>query len=250
MADPVRALVTRPAEDAAETASRLEAMGVEPVIAPVTKIEPVVRGPLDLGGVQAVLATSRNGVRALARATDRRDVHLLAVGDATAALARSAGFRSVASAGGTAGDLAGLAAATLDPRSGRLVHAAGEAASGLLCRTLAAKGFDAAPEVLYRAVPIPLPAAAQRLLAERGVALALFFSAGAVHAFAGFLRAEERGCRCRPVAAICLSRQVADAAAALPWRAIRCAARPDLPAMLAAVAQALHDCRKPDRMNA
>ena len=248
MAAPLRALVTRPADDAAETAARLEEMGIEAVIAPATRIEHLPRDPLDLDGVQAVLVTSRNAVRALARATESRDIALLAVGDATAAVAGDAGFRSVASAGGDASDLARLAAAMLDPGAGRLVHAAGEAARDGLCRDLAGRGFAAAPEVLYRAVPAPLPDAARELLAARGIALALFFSAGAAGAFADILRRDGAQGWCRQVAAICLSGRVAEAAAALPWRAIRRAIRPDLVSLLAAVGAALQDRRQEDGM--
>ncbi len=248
MAARPRALVTRPAEDAAETARRLAAMGIEPVIAPATRIERLARRPLALDGVQAVLVTSRNGVRALAGATDARDIPLLAVGDATAALAREAGFRSVSSAVGEAGDLACLAAAMLDPGAGRLVHAAGAAAGDTLCRALACKGFAAAPEVLYRAAPAPLADGARALLAAGGIALALFFSAGAARGFAQTLGRDGAQAWCGRIAAVCLSDRVAEAAAALPWRTVRRAARPDLASLLAALPAALEDRRQADGM--
>ena len=60
-------------------------------------------------------AAAANGARALARATQRRDLPVLAVGDATARAAREAGFESVTSAGGDVGDLAPLAAARCAP---------------------------------------------------------------------------------------------------------------------------------------
>lgn len=248
MADALRALLTRPAEDAAETAARLAAMGIEPVLAPATRIEILARPPLELDGVQAVLATSRNGVRALAGATAARDIPLLAVGDATAALARQAGFRSVASASGDACDLARLAARMLDPASGRLVHAAGEAAGDALCRALADRGYAAVAEVLYRAVPAPLPDGVRALLVAGGIALALFFSAGAARAFADTLGRDGSTTWCARMAAICLSERVAEASAALPWRAVRCAARPDLDSLLAAVGAALEERRQEDGM--
>ena len=248
MAAPLRALVTRPAEDAAETAARLAEMGIEPVIAPATRIERLARPPLALDGVQAVLATSRNGVRALAGATEAREIPLLAVGDATAALAREAGFRSVASASGDSGDLARLAARMLDPGGGRLVHAAGAAAGSALCRALACKGFAAAPEILYRSLPAPLPGGARALLATGGIALALFFSAGAARGFAETLTRDGAQARCGRIAAICLSDRVAEAAAALPWRIVRRAARPDLASLLAAIPAALEDRRPADGM--
>ena len=248
MTDPVRALVTRPAEDAAETAAQLAAMGIEPVIAPVIAIERIARGPLDLDGAQALLVTSRNGVRALADATAVRDVPLLAVGDSSAALARETGFRSVASADGASEDLVRLAASMLDPAAGRLVHAAGEAAGDALCQALGARGFEAEPEMLYRAVPAQLPKRARRLLDTGGIAFALFLSAGAARAFAELLREDRAKQWCGRITAVCLSDRVVEAAAALPWRAIRRAARPDLPSLLAAIRMAHDEQREPDRM--
>lgn len=248
MTDPLRALITRPAGDAADTAARLEAMGIEPVVAPVVAIERVARGPLDLRDVQALLVTSRNGVRALADATAVRDIPLLAVGDSTAALAREAGFRSVASAEGASDDLVRLVGSMLDPAAGRLVHAAGEAAGNALCQALAAQGFAAEPEMLYRAVPVSLPEHVRELLAAGGIAFALFFSAGAARAFAELL-GEDRAKRwCGRMTAICLSEQVADAAATLSWRAIRRAARPDLPSLLEAIPMARAEQPQPDRI--
>lgn len=248
MTNPVRALVTRPAEDAADTAARLEAMGIEPVVAPVTKVEPIACEPFDLDDVQALLVTSRNGVRALARATAVREIPLLAVGDSTAALAREAGFRSVASAGGASDDLVRLATSMLDPAGGRLIHAAGEEAGNALCQALAAQGFEAAPKALYRGVPVALPERVRELLAEGGVAFALFLSAGAARAFAECLSGERAERWCGRMTAICLSDRVAEAAAALPWRAIRLAARPDLPSLLEAIPVTRGEQPLPDRM--
>jgi len=68
----VKALVTRPAEDAASLIAALAARGVEPVLEPLAR-DPLCRGrrarlaPL-LHGVQALLFTSANGVRAFAGA--------------------------------------------------------------------------------------------------------------------------------------------------------------------------------------
>ena len=121
-----RWLVTRPREEAERFADAMRDRGLDPVVAPILEIEPVDPGPIDLGDVQAVLATSRNGIDAFARRVKRRDLPVLAVGDATAELARSLGFRDVASAAGDGDDLADLARARLDPAAGLLLHPSGE----------------------------------------------------------------------------------------------------------------------------
>ena len=53
------------------------------------------RRPLDLDGVQALIATSANGVRAFAARDPRRSLPVCAVGDATARAASDAGFADV-----------------------------------------------------------------------------------------------------------------------------------------------------------
>src|SRR5689334_1055673 len=110
-----RALVTRPREETEALTAALASRGVAAFVEPLVEVRFPPSDPLDLAGVQAVLCTSANGVRALARATTERGVRLLAVGDATASRARAEGFAAVESAGGDAGDLARLAAARLRP---------------------------------------------------------------------------------------------------------------------------------------
>ena len=79
----MRLLVTRPREDGEAFAKLLAARGHEAVVAPVMEVQFLAGPPVPLEGVQAVLATSANGVRALVRRTQRRDVPLFAVGPQT-----------------------------------------------------------------------------------------------------------------------------------------------------------------------
>src|SRR5437667_3107935 len=116
----VRALLTRPRQDSETLASALAARGIEAVGEPLIEIHFRTTAMPDLAGVQAILCTSSNGVRALARVIGGRGLPLLAVGDATASRARAEGFTAVESAGGDVADLVRLAAARLDPAKGRL----------------------------------------------------------------------------------------------------------------------------------
>src|SRR5690348_3644654 len=90
-----RALVTRPRAEAERLAAALAARGVEAFCEPLLDIRYLDGPPLDLAAIQAVLCTSANGGRALARRCAARDVPLLAVGETTAARARAEGFRNV-----------------------------------------------------------------------------------------------------------------------------------------------------------
>ncbi|HYV87158.1 MAG TPA: uroporphyrinogen-III synthase, partial [Candidatus Polarisedimenticolia bacterium] len=127
-------LITRPEEDAKPLADALAARGISTLIEPLLAIRVLAdaAGPLaeDLAGVQAILFTSANGVRAFGELSARRDIGVLAVGDATAAMARSAGFTAVESAAGDVGDLVRLTKQRLKPEGGPLFHAAGSAVAG------------------------------------------------------------------------------------------------------------------------
>jgi Uroporphyrinogen-III synthase HemD len=88
----LQALVTRPREEAEKLATALAARGIETLIEPMLQVHFRSAASPDLTGVQAVLCTSANGVRALARASAERRLPLLAVGDATAERAHAEGF--------------------------------------------------------------------------------------------------------------------------------------------------------------
>ena len=150
---PLTALITRPEEDARPLAEALAARGVATVIEPLLAIRPLPEAASDLAkdlaGVQALLFTSANGARAFAELSPRRDIGVLAVGDATASAARGLGFTAVESAGGDVQALARLVKQRLKPAGGPLLHAAGSAVAGDLAEILAADGFDLRRRMLY-----------------------------------------------------------------------------------------------------
>jgi len=253
----LHALVTRPEAVAAPVAEALRARGLRVTVEPMLTIRPRPAGALDptgdLAGVQALLFTSANGVRAFAAQTAERNLPVLTVGDATAAAARAAGFDRVESAAGDVHSLADLVRARLDPEAGSLLHVAGSVVAGDLAGLLAADGFRLRRAVLYEAIPAErLSPAAAAALAEGAFDLVLFFSPRTAETFARLVRdaagdaaasessdagsvesrAERLTAGCARAEAICLSPAVAAAARRLPWRRVRIADRPDLPAML------------------
>lgn len=107
-----RLLVTRPEPDAAATAAQLEALGIAPVVSPLMRRLPLAADLPPPGEIAALALTSANAVRALGdRAAPYRHLPAFAVGPATAAAARAAGFAEVAAGSGTVTALAGLIAA-------------------------------------------------------------------------------------------------------------------------------------------
>src|SRR5437764_14585497 len=88
-----RVLVTRPRAEAVALAEALAARGIEVVIEPLLDIHYRDEPAPDLADVQAVLCTSANGVRALARVSRERGVTRVAGGEAGGARARAGGLR-------------------------------------------------------------------------------------------------------------------------------------------------------------
>lgn len=180
---------------------------------------------LDLSGVQALLATSANGVRALIHhQPDAAALNLpvLCVGDATADAARQAGFFRIGSAGGDVESLAALVRDTLSPPAGRLVHVAGRARTGDLAARLAPAGFAVTVEVLYRATPIArLDAETIRLVNTVAIDAVLLYSPRSARFYVERIAAEGLDEKVRSMDHFCLSQAVDAALAPLAIAAAR-----------------------------
>jgi uroporphyrinogen-III synthase len=228
----MRALVTRPREEAEALASAVAARGVGALIEPMMQVH-FRHAILDFTGVQAVLCTSANGVRALARASAERAMPLLAVGDATAARARAEGFTTVASAGGAAADLARLAAERLRPQDGLLLHVCGSVLASDLAGALGAHGFAVERSVLYSAQPVAaLSLAAVRALSAGEIDFALFFSPRTAAVFVRLAEAAGVAQGCRTATALSISAAADKALDPVPWAERRIAERPNQAALL------------------
>ena len=240
------ALITRPDDDAEPLAAALIARGITVVREPLLAVKPVTDVTIDLEGVQALLFTSANGVRAFANLSQRRDLPVFAVGDNTARTARAAGFETVESASGAVEDLARLVARRLDPKRGALFHAAGSAVAGDLAGLLGQQGFDLRRAVLYTADQASGLSDDTKGRLERGeIGLVLLFSPRTAETFVTLVR--EAGAAATQgigqATALCLSPAVEKAAQGLPWRSVMTAEKADLPSMLRLVDQAAEASR-------
>ncbi len=232
----MRVLITRPWDDAEPLAAALRARGVESTVTPLLDIRNLPGPPLDLGGVQALLATSANGVRAFATRERSRDLPVYAVGEATARTALANGFEAVEWASGDVEALAGLVRERLDPAAGTLVHVAGTKVAGDLSGMLGAAGFAYRREVMYEArVAEHLPSAAADVMRQVSPLGVILYSPRTAATFVDLVRKAGLAEDCRRLTAICLSRAVADRAAALSWKRIAVAARADQSAVIEAV---------------
>lgn len=226
------ALVTRPREAAAALATALASRQIDSLIEPMMEVR-FDEAALGLAGVQAVLCTSANGVRALARAAAERTVPLLAVGEATAARAAAEGFTDIVSAGGDVADLTRLAIERLKPENGPLLHVCGSAVAGDLAGDLGRRGFTVKRRVLYDARPVAaLSADATRALRAGEIDVALFFSPRTSAIFARLVKAANIAQCCATVIALSISAAADQPLETVLWRERRIAAQPHQPALV------------------
>ena len=225
-------LVTRPEAGARATAARLATLGFVPILAPLLRIERLTPSLPDRAELQATIATSANAIAALP--AEFVSLPLFAVGDATAARARAAGYTHVESAGGDARDLAALVSSHCYPDGMPLLLASGEGQGSALAEALERNGFAVLRREVYAARSVDsLPEAARSALRGERLRSALFFSAETARVFVGLAEGAGLADRVRMVEALAIGEPAAMALEHLPWRGIRVAVRPTQDDLLA-----------------
>jgi uroporphyrinogen-III synthase len=241
----MRALVTRPREEAEGLTVALAARGVDAIVEPMMEVQFLTAASPDLAGVQAVLCTSANGVRALAQVAPERGLQLFAVGDATASRARAEGFATVESAGGAVMDLVRLATEKLKPQDGPLLHITGNVVAGDLVGALRARGFAIERIVLYQARPVAmLSEAAVGALRSGWIDFALFFSPRTAAIFTRLTKAAAVAKSCGKITALSISAAANAALAELPWLDRQVAQTPNQTALLVLLDKLLAERRR------
>lgn len=146
-----RVLVVRPEPGNAQTAARLVQAGFEPVLLPLTRIEPLDGAAVDIAsGTKAVAITSPNALRhAPSALVDQlRLLPVFAVGHSSAASAREHGLNLAACGNAGAKDLAWLIAASLD-RGSLIAYPCGRVRRPEFERALTAAGYLIQPIETY-----------------------------------------------------------------------------------------------------
>lgn len=232
MSSPDAVLITRPEPGAADTAARVAAMGLTPIVAPMLAIKPTpVRLPPP-ERIAAVLMASGNAAAPLPAAFHACPV--LTVGAATARRARLAGFTDVQAADGDAIALAALVRTRLQPSGGTLLLAAGLGQSLALAAALRQSGFKVARRVVYAAMPADdLPDPARDALRGDRLRAVLFFSAETARQFMRLVRRAGLLDRLRGREAITIGAPAAVALEGAGWSRIRVAGEPNQQEMLA-----------------
>jgi uroporphyrinogen-III synthase len=151
----MRLLVTRPEPDATTLKNRLVASGHAVTIEPLITITHEGAETPDLEGAQALIATSRNGLRAIALLPEidaAKELPLFVVGPGTAATAAALGFRQIIKGPATARDLVPVIQEFAEVNSGPLVHLAGDVLVYDFASDLVRLGFFVTAPIVYSTV--------------------------------------------------------------------------------------------------
>ena len=235
----MRVLVTRPEPDASMTKAALETAGLEAVVSPLMTInfEPVE--DLGPGHVQAIIVTSRNAVRSLAKSPVLQgliDLPVFAVGPRSAQDAHDLGFHGVMEGPGTASELPDLIVSHSDPAGGKLVHFAGYKLAFDLESALQDRGFQVQTERCYQAQNAErFTQAAEDALRSRHLDAVLLMSPEASRTYARLIASYGLETEAADVACVCISKSTAEPLKPLSPTTVRVAERANLEEVLALV---------------
>ena len=129
------------------------ALGHQVTIEPLLSISTDDADPIELDDAQAIIATSRNGLRALAKTPQleaAKALTLFAVGPGTAAVARGLGFTRIVEGPASARELIPVISEHTDVNAGSLVHLAGDAVAEGFVDELHRLGYFVAQPIVYR----------------------------------------------------------------------------------------------------
>lgn len=229
----MRLLITRPREDAEALAATLEQRGHHSVTASLLELRFMPGAEIALNGVQAVLASSANGIRGFAARSPERNLPVYVVGPQTAETAHQSGFADVISAEGDAAALIAKVAQSTNPADGKLLHAAGSETAGRIKQALETRGYRVEAVILYEAVPVDsLPANAHEELRANILDGVLIFSPRTARIFAGLVAKAGLAQNCQRLDAFCISAATAAALSPLLFARLAVAGSPNQAAML------------------
>jgi uroporphyrinogen-III synthase len=235
----MRILVTRPLPDAWDMKARIERLGHEASVAPLIEIVCEDLAPEAFDGAAGIIATSQNGLRALALsglADKIRRLQVYAVGEATTKLATDLKLPNITAGRGTAEDLVPVIAERHQDRPGRLVHLAGDHLAFDLKGALAQKGIEVEILPSYKSV------AAERLPPEtvadlkRGrIGAVTLMSPRTAEIWAALTAKHGLQGDLSKLVHLCLSEAIAAKLQLGPAQRVEIAAEPNMPDMLALI---------------
>ncbi|MGI9525138.1 MAG: uroporphyrinogen-III synthase [Hyphomicrobiaceae bacterium] len=233
--------VTRAEQDAAVLRANLIAQGHEVVVEPLLKVQFLELDKTELNDVQALIATSRNGVRAAAASADDdfvRQLPLFAVGPGTASTARALGFVRTISGSSKAKHLLKIIERHTSVNGGPLLHLAGANLAFDLAGRLQEIGYHVLQPTVYIAhASQQLSAKFLPQLAAGDIHAVILLSPRTAHTYVKLIEAHQLVRCAQRLTHYCLSEAVADQLFALSARRVVVAGRPNLDELLSLTGQ-------------
>lgn len=233
-------LITRPEGDGETLKERIEQLGCRATLAPLVNIVFETIPLSALRGATALIATSRNALRALAASPALHAavaLPLYTVGPGTTAIARELGFNDVREGPGTGAELVPMLTADGRTKGGSFVHLAGNVLAFDLKTALAGQGINIKTVPAYRTVAVEnLSPAVTEALRNRDIDAVILMSPKTTEAWLRLAAEVLVPAALSGMNHLCLSEAVAKALKAqLAAGNIYVAARPNLEEMLALV---------------
>lgn len=237
----MRLLVTRPEPDGSAQVRLLTERGHEALLAPLSQVE-FFDGNLQVpDDLQAIIATSRNALRALSRLDALEgllDVPLFAVGRATARLASDIGFIDVRQGGGTAKQLVAPILSQCNPDKGALLHPAGEKLAWDLKSELEKGSFIVLQPVVYRSGPVArLPDRVIEAFRSRTLDGVILMSPESARNYVALIHSNNFEAEAARLTCYCLSNAIAKALEGLSGARLKVAKAPTQDDLLALIGQ-------------
>lgn len=221
-------LITKTEQDGTELAHAVRKAGFKPVFEPMLTIDYVEDGWPAIAPNAPLIFTSSHGVRAFANANPRRSHPVYAVGTSTAETARFLGFSNVATAAGTAQDIAEML--TLLPKTDLIsaIYVRAADVSQDLKQILAKNDLFIDEFVGYKANPVEnLSLNLLKSLDNREIYAVFLFSNRGARVFAELVEQYGRAVRLKPIKALCISDSVLQSVSVLPFQRGLIARTPD-----------------------
>ncbi len=220
----------------------IESLGHEAIVEPLMEPEFLPEAIEDLDGVAALVATSRNGLRALSHSPHLRDalsIPLFAVGRSTAEEARRLGFERIAIGSGSVSGFAAGIAGTLDPADGLILHLAADVRAGDLAGELELLGFRVLRPIVYRMKPAEtLSEDLVEAINDGEVDGVVLMSPRTARIYAGLIQRHKLTLAVKSVAHVCLSDAVARGLAPLGAVPVEVADEPSMGALMETIERA------------
>ena len=225
---PANILITRPIQSVEPLASILRDHGYNVLVEPIFSVRQSVTAQNHLEKamknrhLQAIIVTSANAIRVLARISKIRTIPIITVGNTTRHVAQKYGFKTVHSAardvGGNVKTLIPYIKKHLNIAGGTLLYISGRTLSADLKGSLENDGFDVQQVILYETLPLEhFSSEIRDDFIYNQINAILFFSKRSASTFMDVAKRDNLVKYLQPIHAICLSEQIQKALPQACW---------------------------------